>query len=89
MVKLTMIPEEVVLSQRGDNLPNPARRVVREEIRQLARGTPREAEVMQWLSGWTAATEALALLAELKAERAAEAKRKLPAQSLATVLKAN
>jgi hypothetical protein len=89
MVKLTIITKEVALTAPLSELPPLARKVVQDEIRALAKGTPREAEVREWLSLWPARDEALALLAELKAEARAEAKRHLPAQPLAVTLKAN
>src|SRR6516165_9099664 len=88
-VKLTMIPKEVARTAPISELPPPARKIVRDEIRALARGTEREAEVMEWLSGWTAREEALALLAELRAEAKARAKHQLPAQPLAVTLQAD
>ena len=88
-VKLTMIPKEVARTAPISELPPPARKIVRDEIRALARGTEREAEVMEWLSGWTAREEALALLTELRAEAKAMAKHQLPAQPLEVTLQAD
>lgn len=88
MVRLTMIPKDVALTAPVSELPHPARKTVRDEIRELAKGSKREAEVMEWLDGWTGREEALALIAELKVERE-ERKRRLPAQPIDVKLKAN
>jgi hypothetical protein len=88
MVRLTMIPKDVALTAPVSELPHPARKTVRDEIRELAKGSKREAEVMEWLDGWTGREEALALIAELKVERE-ERKHRLPEQSLETALKAD
>ena len=88
MVRLTMIPKDVALTAPVSELPHPARKTVRDEIRELAKGSKREAEVMEWLDGWTGREEALALIAELKVERE-ERKHRLPAQSIEVKLKAN
>jgi hypothetical protein len=89
MVKLTMISKEYALQAPDAALPSPATKVVRNELWELVQGTPCEAEVREWFKGWVAQGEALALIAELRAEAKAEAKHKLPAQPLEVVVKAN
>jgi hypothetical protein len=65
-VKLTRITKEYALNAPLEALPAPATKVVRDELRELVRGTPREAEVIEWFKGWVPHHEAVALIAELR-----------------------
>jgi hypothetical protein len=87
-VKLTRITKEAALHAPISELPNPARNDLVNELLKLARGTPREAEIAEWVTIWPVETEVRALIAELKTERE-ERKRKLPTRQLEVTLRAN
>jgi hypothetical protein len=84
MVKLTRITKEYALNAPLETLPAPATKVVRDELRELVRGTAREAEVVEWFKGWVPHHEAVALIAELR-----RAQGRLPTQPVEVKLKVN